>query len=172
MPMTDFLLPEFDQEMANTRKVLERIPEDRFDFKPHPKSWDMASLATHVSWIPSWIVNTIEQDELDVAPADGPPIKITKATSRADLLATFDRHVAAGRTALSGTSDEHLLKPWTLKATGKSLFTMPRAAVLRTFVFSHGIHHRAQLCIYLRLTDTSVPGMYGPSADDSAFMKP
>jgi len=166
MPISDFLLPEFDQEMANTRKVLERVPEDRFDFTPHPKSWKMQGLATHVATIPSWTTYTIELDSLDIAPPGEPPYKSPEFTSQKDLLEKFDQNVAAARSAIAGASDETLLKPWSLLAGGKTLFTMPRAAVIRSMVMNHGIHHRAQLCIYLRLIDVPMPGMYGPSADE------
>ena len=166
MPISDFILPEFDQEMANTRKVLERVPDDRWDWKPHQKSWNMSSLATHVAFIPSWDVDTIGKDSLDIAPPGAPPYKAPVASSRKELLELFDKHVSAARAALAGASDDHLLKPWSLLAGGKTLFTMPRAAVIRSMVMNHGIHHRAQLCVYLRLADIPMPGMYGPSADE------
>ena len=169
MPISDFLLPEFDHEMANTRKVLERVPDDRLDFKPHQKSWNMGSLATHVATIPSWAVNAIDQDELDIAPPGAPPYKAPLASSRSELLETFDKNVAAARAAIAKTSDDHLFKPWSLLSGGKTLMTMPRIAVIRSFVMNHGIHHRAQLCIYLRLNDIPMPGMYGPSADETGM---
>ena len=167
MPISESLLYEFDHEMANTRKMLERVPDDKLDWRPHAKSWDMVSLATHIAFIPSWCVDTIRKDSLDFAPPGEPPMQNTAASSRADLLARFDRNVAAGRAAIDGASDEHLMKPWTLLAGGHEIFTMPRTAVLRSFVMNHGIHHRAQLGLYLRLNDIPVPGMYGPSADES-----
>lgn len=167
MPISASLLYEFDHEMANTRKMLERVPDDKLDWRPHPKSWNMASLATHITHIPSWCVHTIQKDSLDVAPPGEPPLRNTVASSQADLLARFDRSVAAARAAIDGASDEHLMKPWTLLAGGREIFTMPRTAVLHSFVMNHGIHHRAQLGLYLRLNDIPVPGMYGPSADES-----
>ena len=167
MPISESLLYEFDHEMANTRKMLERVPDDRLDWRPHAKSWNMVALATHVAFIPGWTVDTIEKDSLDFAPPGAPPYQNPVASSKADLLAKFDRNVAAARAALAGASDEHLAKPWTLLAGGHEIFTMPRTVVLRSFVLNHGIHHRAQLGLYLRLNDVPVPGMYGPSADES-----
>lgn len=167
MPISQSLLYEFDHEMANTRKMLERVPDDRLDWRPHAKSWNMGALATHIAFIPGWTVDTIQKDSLDFAPPGEPPFRNPEASSRADLLAMFDRNVAAARAAIEGASDEHLVKPWTLLAGGHEIFTMPRTVVLRSFVMNHGIHHRAQLGLYLRLNDVPVPGMYGPSADES-----
>ena len=169
MPITDFLVPEFDQETANTRKVLERCPEDRFGWKPHQKSWDMASLATHIANIPSWVVETISKDSLDISPPGAPPYKEEPARSRKELLEKFEKNVAAARSALTGTSDDHLLKNWTLLSGGHTILTMPRVTVLRSFVMNHGIHHRAQLGVYLRLNDVPVPAIYGPSADEGSM---
>lgn len=166
MPISDALLPEFDQEMANTRKVLERVPDDRLDFKPHQKSWKMGGLATHVATIPSWTALTIARESLDIAPVGEPPYKSPEASSQKELLEIFDKNVADARSAIAGASDEHLFKPWSLLAGGNTIFTMPRAAVIRSMIMNHGIHHRAQLCVYLRLVDVPVPGMYGPSADE------
>jgi len=167
MPISQSLLYEFDHEMANTRKMLERVPDDRLEWRPHAKSWNMGALATHIAFLAGWAVDTIQKDSLDFAPPGEPPVRNPEASSRADLLAMFDRNVAATRAAISGASDEHLMKPWTLLAGGHEIFTMPRTVVLRSFVMNHGIHHRAQLGLYLRLNDIPVPGMYGPSADES-----
>ena len=167
MSISSTLLPEFDQEMANTRKVLERLPDDRWDWKPHTKSWPMGNLANHVATIPGWATYTIDLDQLDVAPVDGPPLPRTIANSQAEILALFDQQVASARKAIAGASDEHLLKPWTLLAGGKTYFTMPRAAVLRSIVMNHQIHHRAQLAIVPAAERYPLPGMYGPSADET-----
>lgn len=165
MPIADSLLPEFDHEMANTRKVLERLPENKFGWKPHQKSFTMGALATHVSHLPFWAVMTIERDSIDVAaPMDNP-----EAKTRAELLERFDRNTAAARGAITGTSDERMHAPWSLVAGDKTLFTMPRIAVLRSFVMNHMIHHRAQLGVYLRLNDVPVPALYGPSADEQGM---
>ncbi len=169
MSLSEMLLPEFEHEMASTRRTLERVPEDKFDWKPHEKSMPLGGLATHLANIPSWVGHTIEKDALDVAPPGEPPLRMQQATSRAEVLQQFDQNVAAARAALAGASDEELLKPWTLLSGGKTVLSMPRVAVLRGFVLNHNIHHRAQLGVYLRLNDVPVPAIYGPSADESAF---
>jgi uncharacterized damage-inducible protein DinB len=169
MALSEMLLPEFDREMANTRKTLERIPEEKFDWKPHEKSMALGVLATHLANLPTWVVSTINNDSLDIAPPGAPPLRIPAAASREDVLTRFDESVAAARDAIAGASDERLLGPWTLLSGGKTVFTMPRVAVLRSFVMNHSIHHRAQLGVYLRLNDVPVPSIYGPSADEGAM---
>ena len=166
MSISEALLPEFDQEMSNTRRTLERIPEDKFDWKPHEKSMPLGDLAVHLATMPGWTVETINRDSLDYAPVDGPAYEQPKANSRAEIVEMFDKGVAAARAAIEGTSDEELAKPWTLLAGGKEILTMPKIAVIRSFVMSHSIHHRAQLGVYLRLNDIPVPAIYGPSADE------
>jgi uncharacterized damage-inducible protein DinB len=162
----DALLPEFDQEMANTRKVLDRCPEDKYGWKPHPKSFGMAALATHIANMTGWAVDVIEKDSFDIAPVGAPPYKEEPATSRQELLGAFDKNASAARAALAGASDEDLGKTWSLLAGGQTLFSMPRIACIRSFVMNHTIHHRAQLTVYLRLNDVPVPAIYGPSADE------
>lgn len=169
MSLSESLLPEFDQEMANTRKTLERVPLNRFDWKPHEKSMAMGGLATHLSNIPTWAVFTIDQDSLDLAPGgvSQPPTELAK--SEEELLATFDTNVAKARTAIAGAADPDFFKPWSLMSNGNTIMTLPKIAVLRSFVMNHLIHHRAQLGVYLRLNDIAVPSIYGPSADESPF---
>jgi uncharacterized damage-inducible protein DinB len=162
----DALLPEFDQEMANTRKTLERCPEEKFGWKPHPKSFSMAALATHIANMTGWAVDVVEKDAFDIAPPGAPPYKEEPAASREELVALFDKNAAAARAALAGASDEHLAKTWSLLAGGETLLSMPRIACIRSFVMNHTIHHRAQLTVYLRLNDVPVPAIYGPSADE------
>ena len=169
MKINEALLPEFDQEMANTRKTLERVPDDKLGWKPHPKSFAMGSLATHIVNMIGWTTDTIAKDSFDVAPPGAPPYKEEPLGSRKALLEKFDKNVASARAAIAGASDEHLLKPWSLLAGGNTIFTMPRIACLRGFVMNHTIHHRAQLGVYLRLNDVAVPAIYGPSADETAF---
>jgi uncharacterized damage-inducible protein DinB len=169
MALNQTLLAEFDHEMANTRKTLERVPEDKFAWKPHEKSFSMVALATHLATLPSWASYTIQQDSIDIAPAGEPPPKNEPAKSVKDLLATFDRNVASGRAALGAVTDEALLKSWTLFKGGQTIFTLPRIAALRSFVMNHNVHHRAQLGVYLRLNDVPVPSIYGPSADEQPF---
>lgn len=166
MSISEALLPEFDQEMQNTRKLLEVVPEDRPDYKPHPKSMPLARLAGHVAELPGWAVNTIRVDVLDLTPASGESFKPLFMTTRKELLDAFDKNVAESRAAIAGASDEHLHKIWSLVYNGQTVMTMPRVAVLRSVVMNHIIHHRAQLGVYLRLNDVAIPGMYGPSADE------
>jgi len=169
MSMSDMVLGEFDLEMANTRKTIERVPEDKLDWKPHDKSMSLGGLATHLANIPSWTVNTFTQDELDLASPGVPPFRLEQAKSRAALLGAFDKNVAEGRAALLNASKESWGQSWSLLNGGKKIFTLPRAAVMRSFVMSHMIHHRAQLGVYLRLLDVPVPSIYGPSADEGGF---
>lgn len=161
-------LPEFDQEMARTRKVLERVPEDLLGWRPHPKSWTLAELATHVAWIGAWTTPTLQQAELDLASPTAPPSP-KAAGSRRDLLALFDGVRAAARPALEAADEACLAKPWSLKAGDQVFFTMPRGGVMRTFVLNHLIHHRGQLEVYLRLNDVPLPALYGPSADEGGM---
>ena len=169
MGISQTLLPEFDHEMANTRKTLERVPEEKLDWRPHPKSMTLGGLASHLANIPSWAVHGLNLDELDVAPPGQPPLRMEEITSRAAALDIFDRNVTAARAALAGASDEHLLKPWSLLSGGRTVMTLPRVAVVRGFVLNHIIHHRAQLGVYLRLNDVPVPSIYGPSADEGGL---
>ena len=169
MALRDALLPEFDHEMANTRKTLERVPDGKFDWKPHAKSMPMGDLATHLSNLPTWAIHTINEDSIDIAPVDGPARRVEAATSQAEVLQLFDNNLASARAALAGVGDEELLKPWTLFAAGKEILTLPKIAVLRSFVMNHNVHHRAQLGVYLRLNDIPVPSIYGPSADEGGF---
>ena len=165
MRMTEGLLQELEMEMANTRKTLERVP-DKFDWKPHAKSMTMGGLATHLAEIPGWVEITVKQDDFDVAPVGGRPYEPPKPASSKEVLALFDKNLATARSALKEMKDEDLMKPWSLKSGGKAIMTMPKAAVLRGFILSHNIHHRAQMGVYLRLNDIPVPSIYGPSADE------
>ncbi len=169
MGLNESLLPEFDNEMANTRKTLERVPLDKADWKPHPKSMAMGALATHLGNIPTWVNYTIDQDSLDLAPGGEPLPTTPVANSNEELLASFDANIAKARAAIAGAADAELFKPWTLMSNGNAILTMPKIAVLRSFVMNHLIHHRAQLGVYLRLNDIPVPSIYGPSADENPF---
>ena len=165
MAIGQSMLAEFDIEMANTRKTLERVPDDKFTWTPHEKSFLMGDLATHLANLPSWTNVTLDMDEFDMAPG-GEQMKTPECHSKEEVLETFDANVAKARTALAEISDERIFQPWTLLASGNELFSMPRVAVLRSFVMNHLIHHRAQLGVYLRLNDIPVPSIYGPSADE------
>jgi uncharacterized damage-inducible protein DinB len=169
MPIAASMLPEFDHEMENTRKTLERIPMEKPDWKPHEKSMPMGRLAVHVATLPTWAVETINRDSLDIAPPGGPRYELPAAKTREELMALFDESAAKARAALAEASDEHLMKPWTFLVGGKPVFTLTRIAVLRGTVMNHLIHHRAQLGVYLRLNNLPVPPLYGPSADESAM---
>jgi uncharacterized damage-inducible protein DinB len=160
------MLPEFDEEMKNTRKVLERIPDEKWGWKPHEKSGTMGWLAAHVGTVPEWIAVTINTEELDYAPVNGPGYQPPKITNRKELLAEFDKASAAARTALASVSDQEIMKGWKLLAGGKEIFTLPRVACIRSMCMNHMIHHRAQLTVYFRLVGVPVPGVYGPSADE------
>ncbi len=170
MGISQSLLPEFDIEMAGARKALERLPEARFDWKPHAKSMSMRDLATHVSNLPSWAQMTIAQDAFDMAPPGAEPFRVEPIDSTEAALAAFDANVTTARAAIAGASDADLMAPWSLMRGGETLFTMPKIAVLRSFVMNHMIHHRAQLGMYLRLNDVPVPASYGPSADEEPSM--
>jgi uncharacterized damage-inducible protein DinB len=166
MALVDALLPEFDHEMTTARTVLERVPEAKLDWKPHVRSFSLGVLATHVAMLPTWATETLTRGEIDLDPNQASPSALS---SRGDLLAAFDKNVADARAALAGKTDAELLAMWSLKRGGRTLFTMPKAAVLRSFVMNHLVHHRGQLTVYLRLLDVPVPSIYGPSADEPAF---
>lgn len=162
MPLADALVPEFDHEMVTTRKLLERVPEDKFDWKPHAKSMTLGALATHVANIVWWGEVTLDKPEFN---AEGQQVA-APAASRAELLEAFDKNVRTTRASLAAKSDAELMAPWSLKNGKQTFFTMPKAAVWRSFVMNHLVHHRAQLSVYLRMHDVPLPAMYGPSADE------
>jgi uncharacterized damage-inducible protein DinB len=130
---------------------------------------ELGRLAGHLTEIPGWATESIQKDELDLAPPGAPPYEPTVFTSKQQILDLFDQNVATARKAIAGTSDEHILKSWSLLKGGQKLLTMPRIAVIRNFVLNHNVHHRAQLGVYLRLNDIPVPALYGPSADEGAM---
>ncbi len=165
MSISEALIPEFDHEMANTRKALERVPDGKLGWKPHEKSMSMGRLASHIANLPAWASLLVEKDSLDIAPG-GAPIKNREAASNQELLGTFDQNIKAARAAIAGASDASLRGPWTLLQNGKTVFTLPRITLLGGLVLKHMVHHRGQLSVYLRLNDIPVPGFYGPSADE------
>jgi len=168
MAISKSLLPEFDNEMANTSKTLERVPDEKFGWKPHDKSFPMGALATHLANLPSWGSVTLSSDSFDLAP-EGKPVKAPELNSTKEVLQKFDENAAATRAAILAASNEELFKHWTLQSNGNTIMTLPKIAVLRSFVMNHMIHHRAQLGVYLRLNDIPVPSIYGPSADETGF---
>lgn len=169
MPIAASLLPEFDNEMANTRKTLERVPLDKSEWRPHPKSPTLGWLAWHVANIPSWTNIALGQDSLDVNPPGQQRPTPNTPKSREELLQTFEKNRTAAREVLEKATDSEFMKPWSLLNGGKTVMTLPKVAVLRGFVMNHMIHHRAQLGVYLRMNDVPVPALYGPSADEGAF---
>ena len=166
MAISASLIPEFDHEMATARKVIERVPEDKYSWKPHEKSMAMGRLASHIAEMPGWGTSGLTTDEFDVAPVGQPPMQGLNASSRAQLLEAFDANVAKCRAAIAATGDADYMKPWSLKRAGQTMMTMPKIAVVRTFVMNHIIHHRGQLSVYLRHNNVPVPSIYGPSADE------
>jgi uncharacterized damage-inducible protein DinB len=163
VPIADALLPEFDHEMSTTRKMLERLPDEKFEWKPHAKSMTLGGLSSHVANIVWWGQVTLDQSEFNLE-GNPPPAPIP---NRRDLLQRFDQNVASTRALLVGKSDAELMAPWSLKHGKQTFFTMPKAVVWRSFVMNHLVHHRAQLSVYLRMNDVPLPAMYGPSADES-----
>jgi len=166
MRISDSLLPEFDHEMATTRKTLERIPEDKLSWAPHEKSMKLGRLAGHVAELPNFATMTITTDSIDLASGGYQPLT---ATSQKQVLDAFDKAAANARAAIAGATDEELMQPWTLLYDGKTIFAMPRVAAVRAMMMSHMIHHRGQLSVYLRLNSVPVPSIYGPSADEGSM---
>ncbi len=163
MAQKDAFLRDLELEGAKTRKMLERVPADNWDYKPHEKSMALGALAQHVANLPIWASYTLTQDELDFAkPMDRPaPVETVEA-----LLARCDEQLAKAKEVIAATTDEVLDSAWTMRAGEQIYFTRPKNEILREFVFSHIVHHRAQLGMYLRLLGIPVPGMYGPTADE------
>lgn len=167
MSIAQSILPEFDHEVATTRRLLERTPAAQAAWKPHDKSMSLGVLALHLGEIPSWGSATLTLTELDMNPPGGPAYTPPTFESVEQVLARFDTNVAAARAALAAASDADLMVPWTLKSGGHAIFTLPRVAVFRSFVLNHLIHHRGQYSVYLRMRDVPLPSIYGPTADES-----
>ncbi len=150
--------------MGLTRKLLDRVPDGQFDWKPHPTSVTLGRLAEHLAEMPLWTTMTMTQSALEMT-TQRPPDYQRPATREA-VLAMFDTNLKAGRANLTGKTDPEFMAPWTLKAGGKEVFTMPKAAVMRNFVLNHMVHHRGQFSVYLRMLGVPVPSIYGPSGDE------
>lgn len=161
------LAAEFGHETANTRRFLERVPWEKADWRPHPKSMPLGNLAVHLASLHAWAQAVVADDGLDLASFAARGFSPPAIHSRDALLAYFDETVAAAGRAIGGASDEVLGQIWTLRQGERVIMSLPKAAVLRSMVLSHSIHHRAQLGVYLRLNDIPVPGVYGPSADEA-----
>jgi uncharacterized damage-inducible protein DinB len=165
MAIAESILPEFDHEAATTRTLLERVPEEKAGWKPHVKSMALGHLAMHIANLPHWAASTLERPEFDTNPLDGPRITTPPFQTASALLQIYDSNVSAARALLARTTDAEFMVQWTLKNGGKSMFSMPRIAVFRSFILNHAVHHRGQLSVYLRLLDVPIPNIYGPTAD-------
>ncbi|HEX8410065.1 MAG TPA: DinB family protein [Thermoanaerobaculia bacterium] len=160
MNINELLLAQLEREAPATRKTLERVPDGKPDWKPHPKSMELGYLSELVAVMFGWIATMVDSDSLDLASG-----KRTPVTTSADRLALFDKSLADARRALSGTTDEHLMKSWQLLVAGNVVDEKPRHVMI-TDTFSHLAHHRGQLSVYLRLNEQPVPSIYGPTADE------
>ena len=159
------MLPEFDNEMKTTRALLERVPEERADFRPHAKSTALGPLAAHIAGLPFFITSAATRDELDFSPPGGQPIRPPAFTTTKAVLELFDERVRAARAALESARDEDLVRTFTLRSGEHVIAAIPRIAAIRTLGMNHIIHHRGQLSVYLRLNDVPLPSIYGPTAD-------
>jgi uncharacterized damage-inducible protein DinB len=166
MKLTELFLAELEREAVNNRRVLERVPTDRPDWKPHEKSMPLGYLAYLVATMPSWVAMIVDSDEFDMRPGGVAPARPPQPASTAELLGVLDESVAKGREGLSRTTDEHLMKNWRLLIAGRVVDDRPRHIVIRDAMFAHLAHHRGQLTVYLRLNEKPVPAIYGPSADE------
>jgi uncharacterized damage-inducible protein DinB len=165
MALKDALLPEYDHEMGTTRRLLERVPEADLAWKPHEKSFSLGQLAGHIANVPHWIDATCDVAVFDLATL-GEDARPKQPTSVAALLKSFDENVKKGRQKIDAQTDGAMFAQWTMKNGDQEILTMPRVAVLRSFIMNHLIHHRGQLSVYLRLRNVPVPAIYGPSADE------
>jgi len=165
---TEVFLAQLEAEAKRTRSALERVPEGKDDWAPHPKSMPFGRLAMLVARMPSWLALVSERDELDLNPPGGSNIDQRPLGTAADLVQAMEEGVAQSRKALKALTDERLMKPWRLLVSGRVVSEEPRHVVLRD-TFMHLAHHRGQLTVYLRLNGAPVPAIYGPSADDTKF---
>ncbi|MGA9626287.1 MAG: DinB family protein [Bryobacteraceae bacterium] len=165
MPIADMLISELEREAKTTRRVLERVPDDKLTWKPHVKSMTLGRLALHVATIPGSISGMARLDSYDVANFSEPPA----VESTAAILAAFDRSVAQAKADLAATDDAAMMKDWSFNMGGNPIMTVPRIGVYRSILLNHLYHHRGQLTVYLRLLDVPVPSIYGPSADENPF---
>ena len=168
MKLRDFLLSEIDREIDRSRRALEQVPADKYDWKPHEKSMIFGYLANMVATIPTWIAMQINQDELDIAPVDGGKIEQKRLNTGEELLHALDKAAADARSAFANTTDEHLQTNWRLLAKGRAVMEAPRYEMIQDTI-NHWAHHRGQITVYLRLMGAKVPALFGPSADDNSF---
>jgi uncharacterized damage-inducible protein DinB len=165
MALKDALLPEFDHEMGATRRLLDRVPDVDLAWKPHAKSFSLGQLAGHIAHIPHWVDATLDFSVFDVASV-GEDARPKEPDSVGALIKTFDQNVKKARAKIAEQPDPALFATWTFKNGEHEIFTMPKIAVLRSFIMNHMIHHRGQLTVYLRLRDVPLPSIYGPTADE------
>jgi uncharacterized damage-inducible protein DinB len=169
MSIAQSLLPEFDQETENTRKVLSRVPDGKFDYKPHPKSGTLGWLSGHVAGVLGWGKEVLTLTELDLSPDGKPFVPPPVPANNKELMEHFEKCAAAARAGLAAASDADMMVEWKLLMNKQQIFAMPRIACYRGMVMNHMIHHRGQLEVYLRLLDVPLPAIYGPSADEGKF---
>jgi uncharacterized damage-inducible protein DinB len=168
MKLTEFLMAELNREVDRSRRALEQVPEGKYDWKPHEKSMLFGYLANMVATMPMWMAMGINQDELDIAPADGGKMEQKRMDTSEELIEALDKAAAGAREALEGTTDEHLATSWRLLARGQVVMETPRYEMIQDTI-NHWAHHRGQMTVYLRLMGAKVPAIYGPSADDKSF---
>jgi uncharacterized damage-inducible protein DinB len=167
--LTELFIADLDRERDKTRKAVEAVPEGKADWKPHERAMPIGRLASLVAMMPSWLTMMIERDELDVVPKPGQTSEFARQlNTRAELAKAVDEGFDGARAAVAGTTDEHLMKPWKLKANGHVVQEAPRHVMMRD-VLMHLAHHRGQLTTYIRVSGEKVPAIYGPSADDQSF---
>jgi uncharacterized damage-inducible protein DinB len=172
MSLADMFLGELEAEAPTTRSMLSRVPEGRPDWKPHAKSMNLQYLASHLAQLPEWVTMTIREPGLDVMPKPGANMRVPTLMTTKELVETFDAKLAEARAVLASATDAQMQEIWTLRAGDHVLLQQPRVAVLRSMVFNHMVHHRAQLGVYLRLNDIAIPPSYGPSADEMPSFAP
>lgn len=168
MKLTEYLSAELDREVERSRYALKNVPEAKYDWKPHEKSMIFGYLVNMVATIPMWISMQVNQEELDVAPAEGSSMEHKRLDTSADLIEALDKAAAGAREALKQTTDEHLMTNWRLLARGQVVMEAPRYEMIQDTI-NHWSHHRGQMTVYLRLMGAKVPAIYGPSADDKEF---
>ena len=166
MRLVDLLLPEFDHEMASTRRVLSRAPDAMLGWRPHERSWTLGGNATHLANLPKWGVSILKHDSYDVVRDAGE--RPVEQTSVADVLSLFDAHVTGARSALVEITDGELIVPWSLKRDGVVMMSVPRMQAFKRFAINHAVHHRGQMTVYLRLQNVPLPPIYGPTADEAS----
>jgi len=168
MKLTEILLAELNREVPRSRKALEQVPDDKYDWKPHERSMQFGYLIAMVATIPSWVAMQVTRPDLDIAPADGSKVQMTPMKTSAELIAQLDKTAAEARAALEATTDDHLLTNWQLKVRGNVVMEAPRFEMIQD-TLNHWVHHRGQATVYLRLMGAKVPAIFGPSADEQAF---